>query len=105
MTSLKNFGLTQAEQYQFLPLDHPLYSTTSLDILKDDGEEASNPCRQMSSCDDCIRHPECAWCADPDWDPVIHRHAGKFKLGGPNKIYTTYNTDESFELNEMKKTL
>ena len=78
-------------------------STTSLDILKEDGEEASNPCRQMSSCDDCIRHPECAWCADPDWDPVIHRHGGKFKLGRPNKIYTTC-TDENFELNEMKKT-
>ena len=39
----------------------------------DDGPlSSSDTCHQMASCSECIRSPECAWCADPEWDPVIH---------------------------------
>merc|ERR1712029_226063 len=38
----------------------------------DEAGDNGNPCHQMASCSECIRVPECAWCADPDWDPVIH---------------------------------
>ena len=31
-----------------------------------------NKCTQHLDCGACIKHPDCAWCADPKWDNVMN---------------------------------
>lgn len=30
--------------------------------------EENDICTKKLDCGECIKHPECAWCADPKWD-------------------------------------
>ena len=36
-------------------------------VLQLDKEE-NDICTHKLECGECIKHPECAWCADPKWD-------------------------------------
>ena len=36
--------------------------------------EEVNVCTKNIDCGSCIRHPECAWCADPSWEVTQHRN-------------------------------
>ena len=52
----------------------------------------------MASCSECIRLPECAWCADPDWDPIIHSDLKFSDLGSEDRELAENSTIEAKEI-------